>query len=66
MSKLYEFAMPLTAKTKNLLLIRQNLIFLKIDILAKTKLLYCITLLYVSLMMAHHLQHWASIGLSVE
>ena len=36
MYKLYEFAMPLTAKAKNLLLIIQNVIFLKIDILAKT------------------------------
>ena len=36
MYKLYEFAMPLTAKAKNLLLLVQNLIFLKIAILAKT------------------------------
>ena len=41
MYKLYEFtmpltAMPLTAKAKNLLLIIQNVILLKIDILAKT------------------------------
>ena len=36
MYKLYEFAMPLTAKAKNLLLIIENVIFLKIDILAKT------------------------------
>ena len=34
MYKLYEFAMPLTAKAKNLLLLIQNVIFLKIDILA--------------------------------
>ena len=45
MYKLYEFTMPLTAKAKNLLLIIQNVILLKIDILAKTYLLYCITLL---------------------
>ena len=36
MYKSYEFAMPLTAKAKNLLLILNNVIFLKIDILAKT------------------------------
>ena len=36
MYKLYEFTMPLTAKAKNLLLIIQNVILLKIDILAKT------------------------------
>ena len=36
MYKFYEFAMPLTAKAKNLLLIIQNLIYLKIDILAET------------------------------
>ena len=36
MYKLYEFAMPLTAKAKNLLLLIQNVIFLKIDILATT------------------------------
>ena len=36
MYKLYEFAIPLTAKAKNPLLIIQNVIFLKIDILAKT------------------------------
>ena len=36
MYKLYEFAMPLTAKAKNPLLIIQNVILLKIDILAKT------------------------------
>ena len=35
MYKLYEFTMPLTAKAKNLLLIIQNVILLKIDILAK-------------------------------
>ena len=34
--KLYQFAMPSTAKTKNVLLIIQNFIFLKINILAKT------------------------------
>ena len=36
MYTLYEFTMPLTAKAKNLLLIIQNVILLKIDILAKT------------------------------
>ena len=36
MYKLNEFTMPLTAKAKNLLLIIQNVILLKIDILAKT------------------------------
>ena len=36
--------MPLTAKAKNLLIIIQNVILFKIDILAKTTLLYCITL----------------------
>ena len=36
MYKLYEFAMSLAAKAKNLLLIIQKVIFLKIDILAKT------------------------------
>ena len=36
MYKLYEFTMPLTAKAKNLLLIIQNVILLRIDILAKT------------------------------
>ena len=36
MYKLYEFAMPSTAKAKNLILIIENVLFLKIDILAKT------------------------------
>ena len=36
MYKLYEFTMPLTAKAINLLLLIQNVILLKIDILAKT------------------------------
>ena len=44
MYKLYEFTMPLTAKAKNLLLLIQNVKLLKIDILAKTQLRYCITL----------------------
>ena len=36
MYKLYAFTIPFTAKAKNLLLIMQNVILLKIDILAKT------------------------------
>ena len=44
MYKLYQFAMPPTAKAKNLLLITQNLIFSKINISAKTLLPYYITL----------------------
>ena len=38
--KLYQCAMPFTAESKNLILIIQNLQFLEINILAKTKLLY--------------------------
>ena len=41
--KLYQCAMPFTAESKNLFLIIQNLLFLEINILVKTQLLYCVT-----------------------
>ena len=41
--KLYQCAMPFTAESKILFLIIQILLFLEINILAKTQLLYCVT-----------------------
>ena len=43
MYKLYQFEMPSTAEAKNLFLILRKDIFLKINILANTQGVYCIT-----------------------